>query len=710
MIALLAMVVAAQTPAFPNYGDKIVYDSTTKQYTYKSATGDVALKPSTTPHVFEGTTPAGPLQFNAYSGVLKSTISAMGFTTTGLEQYGPAGTIVKSGQSAGGTTSGAWAELTAAFASSTPPAPAPAEPEEPTVEPPAAFKIELAFDPGTSTTETPTSEEEKKEKVMYVNEGSAPETILGNTIPPGGIFPLTAEQRATITNFPSAIVPINPRVLEFLQANKDKFIGFRNGQYEFRPDVRTGGETETWRTETRTTWKPDGTRTDSKFVAVCGKGVIPVCDKEKPEYVFVSMASQTRVLDTKGNTQFLTETIWADPAARPFLGLPDINLKLDENKQPILDENGYPVGSDNNPVEPVARMVTSYFGTGDLAGTPSSIKLSDTEEKTDYYRAEFKNGKMTITTNNLDALPLPDRQKDGIRKAIVATGVLSWDDAFATRTTMQNLGILVRGYEEYRGISQLTSLIWPEWGEQVQERKRKIEQDFLFATGIQRTIEQPLCGAIADFKPESEGVILGRGPGGEPISSGRINGYVTPPIALAGLTREQFINLFGNVTYINGVRYDVNDPAFTQKLAQLGRFSIRLYQFSYSLTNNLERLQKDLYDWEDAPKLNYNVEFRGQRNVKYFSQDKQLNHTMTDKGHREKYSTTQYTHVCLTFNPPIPAFERGVELGNAFGVALEKKEVCVPFVDQSGAPTTIGDAPSEGDEEETEEECDGCSI
>jgi len=449
---------------------------------------------------------------------------------------------------------------------------------------------------------------------------------------------------------------VNPQAAQWLSNNPDAI--YNDDKFRLTKTDHSESIDAKYRTETTTRININtGKKTEKRLVAVCGQGAFATCDEDNPDYRYLQARERTTEYDG-GKISAITETLY-----------------------PELD------GSQQNEPEPAAYVTTTYKD-----GEATNINVVNDDDETRVYFSFSADAGFSGTPNNIDQIEgLSDKQKDKLRADIVSSGLLSFGEAYDTFTLSQNLGRLIGGYDEYgKGLNQLTNLIWPEWGDAVQQRREQIMQDFALAAGIKAASVSAICGAIADFVPsEVPGVLLSRGPRGELTSNARIQAYKTPAISFKGISRDQFKRLFGNVTYINGEKYDINEFGFDDKLKKLERFDLYLYRIQYSLTNNLKPDVAYGSSQPESPTLHYNIRFEGARNANWYGRDQMLNHTKTITDHKEKYSANNYDKVCLTFDPKLPA-DYGID---SWVERDTTPELCTTFIDESGPPTSVTDAP-----------------
>lgn len=322
----------------------------------------------------------------------------------------------------------------------------------------------------------------------------------------------------------------------------------------------------------------------------------------------------------------------------------------------------------------------------------SQIEVTGSDGKPIYKITVNPDGSTNPPTNNLDKVE-PRENREKLAGKIVSTGALGWADAWYALSWQQSLDRAVQGYYEYQGLRQLSGLFWPDHAAEVQARQEKIKQDFCVAAGISNCLTSVICGSIFDL--EADNVISGRGPGGQFVSSAVVNAEKTPAIEVAGMTRQQLIDMFGNTTVISGRLFNLTDATFDPKV--LGRIKIRLYHVQYSIRNN------GICEGEECEKsdMTYNLLFvrvPQELNTSYGKTVSQaywftgaklpvLKHLESAKDDIYKFSATEYSDVCLTFNPGLPS-------GSAMSSEIVNK-LCVPFK-ESLAPAPISQQPGGG--------------
>jgi hypothetical protein len=517
----------------------------------------------------------------------------------------------------------------------------------------------------------------KKTDTYYVVNGENYK-YNGEDTPPGTI--LINPDKTKITTVDSSGQPISPASPEIQSVPSTTATTIGKKDYDYDDESRTFEYTKTTTkkddnlfenykvtTTTTTTIGEDGTvtTTQDQVTKVCGKG-LTTC-----QGTYEQVAHQSRATVFKPETKKDEDT-----------GKTETRLVLTETRDTIYGKDGKEKG----------QFIITYMPTDkeNVFSKPTTrdVIIEGTDGKK-YYEAttDPDTGETTVVTNNLDNMPgLTRAERDALRQQAVQSGALGFDDALQTLTWYQSTGRFIRAYYEYAGLRQLTSLLWPSYDQEVQERKAKIQQEFCLAAGITNCAVSKICGKI--YPIEADNVLAGRGPGGKYVTSAVLNAERSIPIEVEGMTRQQLIDLFGNFTVIKGVLINLTDPSFDPRV--LGKLKMRLYHIQYAVTNNAE-------DQED---LGYNIVFRKvdeQLNSSYGTPidqarwwtDKQptVSYLATARDDLYKFSATEYNSVCLTFSEDLPS-------GDAARSDLVD-ELCVPIVEYAGPPTEVGAGPGQ---------------
>jgi len=374
------------------------------------------------------------------------------------------------------------------------------------------------------------------------------------------------------------------------------------------------------------------------------------------------------------------------PTAEGQKGPPETRTALTERTTILYgtDSEGKSVAQGTMTVEYMPSDSTNPFSTR----TPQRIEIAS--DGVVYYLATIDPNTLesSVLINKIDQMPGSRAEQDAIRRRLVETGALGFGSAVETYTFWQNAGTFIRAYNEYAGLRQLTAMIWPNYDAEVQARKERIQQQFCLAAGITNCVTSAICGSIYDIS--SDNVLAGRGPGGTYVSSAALNAERSLPIEVEGMTRQQLIDLFGNSTVIKGVWINLTDPKFDPKI--LGRMKLRLYHVQFSVTNNVEG-DKDLH---------YNIVFKKVpqglnssygipvAQARWWSADQNATHLETKRDDIYKFSGTEYSDVCLTFDPSLPS-------GHAALSSLVDK-LCVPFAEYAGGASDYLANPQAGQE------------
>lgn len=342
--------------------------------------------------------------------------------------------------------------------------------------------------------------------------------------------------------------------------------------------------------------------------------------------------------------------------------------------------------------KPTGSLTTNY---NPQTGTATSVAVRDRDDRvvTTVDSTGQHDQSLTDAWSGVSEQQRGQIQRTAVSQSVNA-GVLTGFDAASALTFGQNIGRVFRAYRTFSGLTQLSSLIWPRRAERLQALRDTISQEFCVAAGIQNCVRSAICGSIVDINAGN--VLVGRGPGGQYVSSASLNAERSLPLEVAGLTRQQLIDLFGNTTIIGGRRINLTDPKFDPK--NLGAMKIRMYHVQYGITNNLQRVLHWNMEFAISP-ANVNTSYGEpitSRN--WFSEDMSMNVSETVTDNKYKLSATEYTDVCLKFSPPLPS-------GHALIASMADK-LCVPITEYQGGPTTFEakqsaegaaqEAPSEG--------------
>jgi len=350
------------------------------------------------------------------------------------------------------------------------------------------------------------------------------------------------------------------------------------------------------------------------------------------------------------------------------------------------------------------------------------------DEAGDYFRVN-EDGEKVIVGGDAEAEAYLRRQgiseeeaallKEQADATQLNTRRASWGGYYDLASWDRLVGDFFRNYDQFSGFAQLSSLFI---GDFIEENRARLAQSFCGFAGIDNCLVSAICGQIHKF--EADNVLIGRTGRAEYKNSAVINAERSEPILLAGLSAQQLIDILGNQSVVGGRRVDLTDPTFDPTI--LGPLTLRLYHVQYSITNNLE-----------SDKLRFNVELRrtsasaqlalaaataasvqAQMNrtslgpltledlnqstaigryvrpvrtrvnglpalssVRLYPQDRLLDPGDTDFNHFYNQSTNEYDTACLTFNPGLPS-------GDAF-YSGTVRELCVPFSDYTGGPTTL---------------------
>ena len=588
-----------------------------------------------------------------------------------------------------------------------PPAPAPiAAPVMPPVPAPIAAPI-MPPVPGSAT--EPGEEEEFRQITKYQTapvSATAPVTgpvPIGGNIPQGGVTPAGGVAPAgapgaqpttydyvvgaggytdsTGKKWPSGstltfnqavpgLTAITPEQKAFTETYAGQYT-YVNGVFSVVKEKPSSDIFADYNTKTTVTLKCEGgicktTMAQESFV--CGEG-LSACEKDKDgKKIFKSVPG------SKEEVSVLTGT-GKDEKGNAVPGV------IISKKETVYNDKG----------EAKAYLQTNYdYKKVDPEDRSHAtvITVTGTDGK-EYYKYDVAKDTVDKPNGGIDKIPnLSDKEKDAVRVAIVGSGDVGFWSAQKTLTWQQSLGRAIKGYYEYQGIRQFSNMFWTGHEEDVRQRQDDIKRKFCLAAGISNCITSQICEHSYDL--QADNIVSGRGPGGQYVASAALNAERTPAIEVAGMTRQQLIDLFGNTTVIGGRLFNLTDPSFSPKI--LGRIKIRLYHVQYSVRNNAP----------SETNLTYNIKFvrvEEAYNSSYAaplveatwfsSNPPSIAYLSSAKDNLYKFSATEYSDVCLTFKPKLPS-----------GDSLTDK-LCVPFQESTTAteavpPNAIAPPPSGG--------------
>jgi len=375
----------------------------------------------------------------------------------------------------------------------------------------------------------------------------------------------------------------------------------------------------------------------------------------------------------------------------------------------IDDQGNYRIPEDESKVDPKEGYDPNQWKTVKPDEARAQLKAKDSfalaQIDQDAKLKVINSGQLfTHLETNPDGTPQKDKDGNLVYSYRPVSGVL---DSFQTAGVFGSLGLVLKVYQEFDGIRQLTSLAFGDYA--VKNRERYARSFCAFA-GIDNCLVSAICGEYHKIVPGN--VLAGRGAHGEGVSSGSLNAERSFATPLAGQTRQQLLDILGNTTTIGGHLVDLKDQNFDP--ATLGNLTLRLYHVEYSITNNAafgEKIQFNVqfrrlgaiaiptpapvrtpnYQYVNgvlvdlnAANINNLVKNVTQssysapiRNAKYFGQDKLLQSGQSDHDHIYRYSTNEWDTVCLTFHPGLPS---------GSGIA---SELCVPISEYLGESTSL---------------------
>lgn len=245
----------------------------------------------------------------------------------------------------------------------------------------------------------------------------------------------------------------------------------------------------------------------------------------------------------------------------------------------------------------------------------------------------------------------------------------------STMGFLQSLGVTLHAFNEYQGISKLTGLLWDYVSEEkVAERLAQLQEDFCVLGGLKQCFTSVLCDVFQSggkyFETGSDNYILAEeSKEGYHEFVASINGEVSDKISFKGMSRTQLIELFGESTYVDGEKIDLTDATIdTSKLP----FEMWLYNVQLAVNNPKDSA------------IHVNIEFRGpNRRARWFNTWRTVEKGLSVDKKIIKYSSSEYTQVCILFKEAIARKQAGVTQGS-----LWINEFCTPL-EGAGAATSI---------------------
>jgi len=422
---------------------------------------------------------------------------------------------------------------------------------------------------------------------------------------------------------------------------------------------------------TEKTYNADGTVTTTKteITTVCGKG-LATC-KDKWSLVSKKKVSDKTAIDANGKTynaihtetdgtitkEYVKNSPYAKTAGAELAGA----LFGQDLKSAVIrdDETGKVIGTINT--DGSLTFYTDATATPILNKEGQVIDYTVTGTKTDFDNAckgcsDEKKSRMKKSI------------KAGQLKMLQQTPFYSWISAF------------FKAYVKYRGFAQLTAIVWPAYGNWVAKERAAISQRFCLAAGITNCAISRICTMLV--KIQADNIVAGTTLGGKVVPSAALSAESTPPVEIAGMTRERLMDLLGNTTTIGGRRIALNDPVFDP--ASLGNIKLRFYHVQYGLTDNSQE------------KMHFNIIFKDIRDetnssygeaikeVRWWPEDNTVEPGARAYDDLYKWSATKYNTVCVTFDPKMISGDATPFVGPRW-----EDKLCVPIVEYSGGATEI---------------------
>jgi len=530
-------------------------------------------------------------------------------------------------------------------------------------------------------------------------------TVDGEIQRVGTIYPSTTGNPPT--DDAGAWYKIPSDVAKQAKTNKAEWNAKEN-TFSYTQTSKDTGSLEDFRTVTDVEIKvnPDGstTKTTTQHTEVCGPG-LRACEKNDWEPV---AGSHIKIVETTGTKLTLpgvpVEITLPTTVTERYLYTTEVAVTDEDYQEATKDIDGAPEeGYTKEEYEEKFGKRTVYvdrpFAVSKDAkwkDEDGDIHYSDTttlnlvDSKTGktgakYGEINYEEGKITYDEEALKGLSAEEQKlaKDFAEKESVRgvnSGRAGLWDAFSLLGVQRSLGRFVRAYNEYKGIAQLTAILWPAYGDYVAEQKAKISQKICIAAGMSQCAISKICGRI--YKIKADNILVGRGPGGKFVSSASLNAERGLPVEVAGLTRQQLVDLVGNYTTIGGRRINLADASFDPKT--LGPIKLRFYHVQYSIINNAVKEEAMTYNivFKDVGE-NLNSSYGDSIREARWWQDQGsiIEHGAGASDDLYKWSATKYNTVCLTFSPKLPS-------GSAANSRLVDK-LCVPFIEYAGGATSI---------------------
>ena len=529
--------------------------------------------------------------------------------------------------------------------------------------------------------------------------------------------PVYIDSNGFITKTSTGNTQISPALANIL-VNKNGII-VAGGKFTKTDDVKHSGILSDTLERTTTTFEPD--KTNGKTWSETTTTEIRSCkDCDKEEGTIESITGTTRVSRSVvvGKDKDAHEVPARVSESKNFYNAQGEKTgSVQTNYLNKKDaEDAFRKAGDTRSADEVKNLPASYTAPGDIVVTDANGKTIIKIDPEGNYQSldHTKTGvvshdeaEMILASAGIKDTEKVLRELDNrrLKVGLSGSGFLG-SNVFSTLGFARSLGFFMRAYDQYKGLTQITTLTWAHgWN------REKLAQEFCIGAGIENCLTSSICGQIHEITADN--VVAGRNEQGQLTSSAVLNAQRSKPIQISGLSRQQLLDIMGNTTVIKGRRIDLTDSSFDP--TSLGNVSIRLYHVEYSVSNgaedelrfNLEFRRSSPIDYVAPSRKNVSTveEVEGDiqqffstlpstsygeaiAKTKWFPVDQVVSKSIHE--HEYKYSTNEWDTVCLTFDPGVPA-------GGATSGRLAH-ELCVPFREYEGGSQKIEEIiqPSKG--------------
>lgn len=247
--------------------------------------------------------------------------------------------------------------------------------------------------------------------------------------------------------------------------------------------------------------------------------------------------------------------------------------------------------------------------------------------------------------------------------------------------TWQVFGVLMEGYQQYKGLMFWTSYLPGFSREEIEARKKELAESFCVIGDLSHCFESSVCNQIVD-RPASQEAVTTFDSQGNLVPGMSIKGYKVGPININGMPKWKLRDFFGNTTYIDGNWYDLSDPSLNPNT--LPQTNLYFYFVQYAINNPTESRW-----FGPARDRKWNIKFDGERKAEWWPEQQKLEIGDFEGGTLEKYSTTDYDEVCLDVNPGYNRRSGGFTATSGF-LRDKAERICDSLVSYGGDPTSLG--------------------